>query len=209
MSLSVSGLCQYCGASFHHHAVLVQRLVDGRDLALAEGVVERGVDRRGLMPRRAAASRSKVTRGLQALVLLVGVDVGEFGQAATAPRARAAPRRAGRRGRRPAACTGTAALLCRPPMRMSCDRTAETGWRPARAPACRAAGAITWSADALRSASGLSVMNMKPPLRWPPPVNAGDVLHRRVVLDDGDERRPAWGASPGTKCSGRPGSSRS
>ena len=42
----------------HHHVVLVERAVDGGDLALAERVVERVVDLRRLTPRRAAVARS-------------------------------------------------------------------------------------------------------------------------------------------------------
>ena len=95
--------------------------VDRRDLALAERVVERVVDRRcSVMPRRAAVSRSMSTSSCEAGGLLIGGHVLELGQLAQRRRARAAPTRAARRGSRPAACTGTACAPARPPMRTSC-----------------------------------------------------------------------------------------
>ena len=63
----------------HHHVILVQRLVHGRDLALAEGVVQRVVDQL----RRDAEARGGLAvvgdQGLQAAVLLVAVDVDDDG----------------------------------------------------------------------------------------------------------------------------------
>ncbi len=61
--------------------VLVQLVVDRRHLALAEGVVERVVDGAALTPRRAARVAVDVDDGLDAVVLLVGVDVGQRGRA--------------------------------------------------------------------------------------------------------------------------------
>ena len=60
---------------FHHHMILVLVLVDGRDLALAERVIERVVDLRGgqAQPRRRGAVDLEID--LQPLVLLVGIDV--------------------------------------------------------------------------------------------------------------------------------------
>ena len=55
---SVAGLCWNVAArTFEHDAVLVQLREHGRDLALAEGVVERVVDRlrRDAEPRRRIA----------------------------------------------------------------------------------------------------------------------------------------------------------
>ena len=63
---------------FQDHVVLVQLREDGGDLALAEGVVERVVDVRGVMPRREAVSRSMTSVAQQALVLLVAGDVAQF-----------------------------------------------------------------------------------------------------------------------------------
>src|SRR5215470_9686019 len=67
-------------SGFHHHVVLVERRVDRRDLALAERVVQRGVNEL----RAYAEARGGVPvdheRGLQPLVLHVGVDVGELWQ---------------------------------------------------------------------------------------------------------------------------------
>ena len=56
--------------------ILVQRRIHGRDLALAEGVVERVVDqlRRDAETRRRAAV--DITIGLQPVVLLIAVDIG-------------------------------------------------------------------------------------------------------------------------------------
>ena len=64
---------------FHHHMILVQVLVDGRDLALAEGVVERVVDlrrRSDAEPRRRGAVDLEID--FQPLVLAVGIDVLQF-----------------------------------------------------------------------------------------------------------------------------------
>ena len=71
---------QVFGGELHHHAVLVERVVDHADLALAEGVVQRGVDgaHRHAQARRGVAVDDE--RGLHALVLLVGVDVGQLRQ---------------------------------------------------------------------------------------------------------------------------------
>ena len=68
------------GGQFHHHAVLVERVVDNPHLTLAERVIERVVDGGDCH----AQARRRVTvddqRSLQALVLLVGVDVCQLGQ---------------------------------------------------------------------------------------------------------------------------------
>ena len=63
----------------HHDMILVEIVVDRRDLALAEGVVERVVDlRRGdAEPRRRGAVDREFD--LQPLVLAVGIDVLELG----------------------------------------------------------------------------------------------------------------------------------
>ena len=65
---------------FHDDAVLVERVVNGRDLALAESIVQRGIDH----ARRDAEARGGVAvddeRRLQPAVLLIGADVGDLGQ---------------------------------------------------------------------------------------------------------------------------------
>ena len=104
------------------HAVLVRLGEDGRDDALAEGVVERVVDRR----RRDAEARGRVAvdghdERRQAAVLHVGRDVGELGQSAAAARRASAPRssssrRIGVLQRR----TGTASRLTVASMVRSC-----------------------------------------------------------------------------------------
>ena len=62
----------------HHDVVLVERVVDRRDLALPVGVVQRVVDRAGrkVQPRRGCAIDHEV--GLQPPLLLVRIDLGEF-----------------------------------------------------------------------------------------------------------------------------------
>src|ERR1039457_2387780 len=67
------------GVNFEHHVILIQRLVDGRDLALTEGVVEYVVDLRGRNSeaRRGIAIDDDVL--LQAAYLLVAADVFEYG----------------------------------------------------------------------------------------------------------------------------------
>ena len=70
---------------FHDHRVLVELVVDGRHRALAEGVVERVVDRRSnVTPSRAAASRStstKVSTPLSASSLSTSVSAVSCAQA--------------------------------------------------------------------------------------------------------------------------------
>ena len=77
---SDSGLVSHSGRQLHHHPVLVERVVDRRDLALAEGVVERRIDGAHGEPQAGHAVAVEHQAGLHALVLLVGADVGEFRQ---------------------------------------------------------------------------------------------------------------------------------
>ena len=67
---------------FHDHVILVQRLVHDRHLALAEGVVQGVVNVCGIhsQPRRGVAINDDGC--FESLVLLVGVDVAQFGQGA-------------------------------------------------------------------------------------------------------------------------------
>ena len=58
----------------HDHVVLVQVVVDRRDLALAEGVVQRVVDLASRSRRAARRWRGRSADRLQAVLLLVGVD---------------------------------------------------------------------------------------------------------------------------------------
>ena len=71
------GVLPIARRDLHHDVILVDRAVDRRDLALAEGVVERIVD----LARRQAETRGGVAIDhdirLQASLLLVGTDVGE------------------------------------------------------------------------------------------------------------------------------------
>ena len=55
--------------------ILVLVLVDGRDLALAEGVIQRVVDLGGVQPQPRRGGAVDLEIDLQALVLLVGIDV--------------------------------------------------------------------------------------------------------------------------------------
>ena len=65
---------------FHHHVILVELGVDDRDFGLAEGAVERAVERlrRLAQPRRGHAVVGEHL--LQAAVLLVGVHVLQVGK---------------------------------------------------------------------------------------------------------------------------------
>ena len=165
-----------------------------------------------IMPRRDAEARRGVAvddeRGLQALVLLVGVDVGQL--AAAAASACADPRLPGAQLGEVVGLQRELVLrvACRPPMRMSC-----TGCRNRLAPGSRASlprsRAITWSAEILRSRSGLSATNMKPGVALAAAGEADDVLHRRIRAARSRRSRRASPASPGTRCSGRPGCRRS
>ena len=72
------GALQKFGGEFHHHAVLVKRVVDHPHLALAKGVVQRGVQ---IAHRDTqACCRIAVDRDgrLHAFVLLVAVDIGQL-----------------------------------------------------------------------------------------------------------------------------------
>ena len=77
MSLQRCRILRVARVDLHDHVILVERAVDDRDLALAECVVERVVDlgRRDAEPRGGVAVDDEI--GLQALLLLVGVDVGQ------------------------------------------------------------------------------------------------------------------------------------
>src|SRR6266851_1196205 len=120
------------------------------------------------MPRRAAVGRSitsVVCRPLSCWSVLTSAISGSWDKAR---------RTRGSHSRRSASSSACSvnwycAFDCRPPMRMSC-----TGTRKRFAPgSCASLGrrrAITWSTLAFRSLTGFSVMNMKPELRWPPPV---------------------------------------
>ena len=67
---------------FHDHVVLVERTVHGGDLPLSEGVVERIVDvLRGYTQPAGGVAIDHQLR-LQSLILLVGIHVAQFRQAA-------------------------------------------------------------------------------------------------------------------------------
>src|SRR5438094_669385 len=131
---------------------------------------------RVVMPRRAAVARSMtsvVCRPLSSRSVLTSAISGNRDKA--------------RRTRGSQSCRSASSSACRvnwycalawrPPMRMSC-----TGTRKRFAPgSCKSLGrsrAITWSTLAPRSLTGFRVMNMKPELRWPPPVKPR-AHHRR------------------------------
>ena len=64
MSPSLPGFCCHSGCGFQHHVVLVELRVEGADLALPVGVVERVVDRggRNAQPRCGHAVDRKLNR---------------------------------------------------------------------------------------------------------------------------------------------------
>ena len=76
----------------HDHVVLVERMIDRRRLALAEGVIERIVDLAcgEAEPRGGGAIDGQ--RGLEALVPLIGTDVDELGRVLQRLRDPARPR---------------------------------------------------------------------------------------------------------------------
>ena len=61
-----------------HDTVLILRPIHDRDLALTEGAVQGGVDRLGLNSQTPCGVAVDHHIGLQALKLLVTIDVGEF-----------------------------------------------------------------------------------------------------------------------------------
>ena len=78
-SSSDSGILLELRLDLQDHVVLVQLREDGRDLALAEGVVERVVDGIcGVMPSRERVSRSMTSVGFEPAVLLVAGHVAQL-----------------------------------------------------------------------------------------------------------------------------------
>ena len=67
---------------FHHHAVLVQRFVDGGNLALTEGVVEHCGDHAHLHAQALRGFAIHHQANLLGTAVLAGVDIGQFGQRA-------------------------------------------------------------------------------------------------------------------------------
>ena len=149
--------------------ILVARVVDGRYLALAEGVVERVVDLVTVIPSRAAVSRS-ILSSIPAPCLLIAVDVFEVrSPPAARPRSSASIRRAPRMSalqrvlilRVAGAAADANVLHCLQKQRGARDR------RPFHA----AAAQSPRSAEMWRSLSAFNETKTKPELVWPPPVN--------------------------------------
>src|SRR6185437_9607361 len=69
------------GRRLHDDVILVERRIDRRHLPLSERVVQRGVDQAGRNPEPRGRVAIDDQRGLQSLVLLVGVDVDQLRQA--------------------------------------------------------------------------------------------------------------------------------
>ena len=67
-------------AHFHHHPVLIERVVDGRHLALAEGVVQHRTDHLDIDAIAGGRLAVYHQAALQAFVLLIAVDVLELRQ---------------------------------------------------------------------------------------------------------------------------------
>ena len=140
---------------------------------------------RGVTPRRAAVSRSITSDVCRPLVLLVGVDVGELGQLATAPRGSSAP--TSRSSSRSSACSvnwycalalpaADADVLHRAEEEVRAGLLRELARAAARSPGRRGSS---------RSASGFSATNIEPGCAAPPPVKpttfstAGSRAHDR------------------------------
>jgi len=62
-------------SDFHDHVILVQSPVHDRDLALAEGIVESGINIGGGDSKTRGCVAVNHNARLQSLVLLIGVDV--------------------------------------------------------------------------------------------------------------------------------------
>ena len=64
---------------FHHHMILVNRAVNGRDLALPERVIKRIIDLTHDQAETGSRVAIDVDIGFQACLLLVGIDIREHG----------------------------------------------------------------------------------------------------------------------------------
>ena len=62
---------------FHHHVILIERRVHGGDLALAKRVIQHVVDELGGNPKARGGVAIVLNHGLQAAILLIGIDVGD------------------------------------------------------------------------------------------------------------------------------------
>ncbi len=82
------------------HAILVALRVDGRNLALREGVVERVVDILNAHAKTRGGGAVDLDIDLQAALLAVRIDVGEVGQSSGRDPPPSVPRPATRRCRR-------------------------------------------------------------------------------------------------------------
>ena len=63
-----------------HHPILIQRRIDGRHLALREQIGQGGIDQALIDAQTRCRIMINHQRGLQPLVLLIGVDIGDLGQ---------------------------------------------------------------------------------------------------------------------------------
>ncbi len=159
-------------------------------LPLAEGVVERVVDdlRGEAQPRRGVAVDVDVE--LEAGRLLVGGDVLELGQLLERVEHLRGAHVRSSRGRRSAACTGTASARCA--RRPACPGRLEVELMPSTLASLRAqARDDLVGARPCASACGLSEMNSVPVLMLPRRAAADErdeAVDVGVRLDDGVER---------------------
>ena len=167
----------------HDDVILVERVVDGRDLPLAESVVERVVDGAQRQPQALRGRPVDRQIGLQAALLLIGIDVLQRCRSAATPRPAAAPIGRASRCRRRAGCIDrwrcSAARRCAGP-------TPAT--RNSRAPATSASlprsRATTPSALICRCGEGLQRDVDEAGIGLPAAGDADDAVHRGIVLDD-------------------------
>ena len=176
--------------------ILVERVVDGRDLALAEGVVERRRDaaRRHAEPGRGVAVDGEVD--LQAALLLVGIDVGDDRRVRLQRLDQLRPpgvevgQRIGLQGELVLGVALAAAdpdVLHRLQEEHGARHLGELAAAGARSPG---------RPISLRSLSGFRVANRKPELVWKPPVKPATLSiagsARMISMNWRNFRRIAW-----------------
>ncbi len=169
-----------------------------------EGVVQRVVDRPGRNAQDRSHDAVDGQAGLQAAVLLVGVDVGQALDFAHLGPAALGPRFLDLRDYRPAGCIDTGHCWRGRP-RADPARLAETACRRAPWPIACAGRPMTSSALSLRSSNGRSDTNMRQALAVPllPPIEAVRLSTAGSSMDDPPRTGLPAFPWPHRKCSGR------
>ncbi len=158
----------------------------------------------GVIPSRAAVSRSMMTFCLQPADLLIAVHVLQLGNLAQLSATAWAPTRTVRSGSRPTACTGYCALDWRPPICKSCTRLEVQGRAGnmrqfGTEPGDHLVGADLALAQRLEGDEHAALV-----LGGVAADEGQHVLDRRVLLNDADELGWFCLSWPGTRHPGRP-----